>query len=241
MKGNKLIKLVVLNLCIVASAVISYSPGLLNLRPGDSLLRAGASIIIGIMLAMAFLAGNLLILYDPQKSWITENEITGLSDAQAVLKGYFGGRHFGSLAKTAYNQADRLERVSAKSRQIILSRFGKGSMSAERYLSVTEAAKDTLVQNVTGMANRMQMFDEKEYTQLVHYKEDDIPDDIQEQQIALYQENEKHIRNAISANEKLLLEIEKLSMELAGSNTNMESDELLSEIQKLSDEVKLYR
>ena len=94
------------------------------------------------------------------------------------------------------------------------------------------------------MANRMRLFDEKEYARLQHYREDDIPDDIQEEQLRLYQKNFDNVRSTISLNEKILLKLDALSMEISSLNSGDDKNlnhELIHEIEKLIDETRYYQ
>lgn len=49
------------------------------------------------------------------------------------------------------------------------------------------------------------------------YKEDDIPDDIQEEQLKLYQDNFEAVKSAVALNEKLLLKLDALAIELSSA------------------------
>ena len=106
------------------------------------------------------------------------------------------------------------------------------------------AAETAAIKNVVAMANRMRLFDEKEYARLQHYREDDIPDDIQEEQLRLYQKNFDNVRATIAHNEKLLLKLDALAMEISssssGDDTNL-NNELIGEIERLTDETKYYQ
>ena len=93
------------------------------------------------------------------------------------------------------------------------------------------------------MANRMRLFDEKEYARLQHYREDDIPDDIQEEQLRLYQKNFDDVRSTIALNEKILLKLDALAMEISASTSTDAADlnnELIGEIERLIDETRYY-
>ena len=92
------------------------------------------------------------------------------------------------------------------------------------------------------MTNRMKFFDEEEYARLENYRNDNIPDDIQEKQIALYKENQAKIEGAIAVKENLILKMDTLSMELAKISNSSDSDMevMLGEIEELTKEVKYY-
>ena len=77
-------------------------------------------------------------------------------------------------------------------------------LSWDKYHSAVEAANQIALENLISLANRMQLFDEKEYARLKHYKDDNIPDNIQEKQIKLYKQNLDLIKDAITVNENLV-------------------------------------
>ncbi|MBR1628238.1 MAG: hypothetical protein IJ679_03085, partial [Lachnospiraceae bacterium] len=62
--------------------------------------------------------------------------------------------------------------------------------------------------------------------------------------IALYERNMKQIESAVAANEKLIVALDEMSLELASSKELPEEaaggGALLDEIQRLTDQVRLY-
>ena len=117
-------------------------------------------------------------------------------------------------------------------------------MSWEKFDRVAAAAQTSAIQNVVTMANRMLLFDEKEYTKLQHYRDDDIPDDIQEERIKLYQKNFERVKSTIALNEKILLKLDALALELSSSVSDEGADtnsHLVQEIEKLIEETKYYQ
>ena len=89
----------------------------------------------------------------------------------------------------------------------------------------------------------MRLFDEKEYARLQHYREDDIPDDIQEEQLRLYQKNFDNVRSTIALNEKILLKLDALAMEISSSASSDDADlnnGLIEEIEHLIEETRYY-
>ena len=240
---QKIKRLLALNIGIVAAMIICYSEGFLNLRPWDaSIVRAGMSIFMGIAGTVAFFYGNYQILNARQRLLYTPDALPDLSHARSLLESFHGGKYFGRLADTAVNQMGRLERTMERTDSSIAMKFEQGSMAYDRYASSIYAAREAAIRNCAAMATRMQLFNEKEYAQLEHYKEDDIPDDIQEKQIALYQKNIAQVKDAIAANESLILALDTMSLELAAGTQadSKKNDALLAEIEKLTDQVKLY-
>ncbi len=244
--SNKYIKLFLLNIIIVAVVVFTYSEGFLDLRPTDeSIIRAGMSIFIAIASAFSFFYGNMLILKsDNRRLMFGQDSLPDINQARAILKSFHGGKYFGRIADTTVDQLDRLTLTMNRADRAIEMKFEAGSMAYDRYVSTISAAKSAAINNCVGMANRMQLFDESEYAKLENYKNDDIPDDIQEKQIALYKKNREQIESAVAANEKLILALDTMSVELTSQKDSMQDDNqqsmLLDEIEKLTDQVKLY-
>ncbi len=242
---KKYLKIFLSNLCIVIIAVILYSPGLLYLRPNDySIFRAGMSIIAALALIAAFFLVNLIFLKEPERKPISFEDVPDLEKAKTILKDHYGGKHFGHLAKTASEQLDRIMKGRRRLSTILDQRFTRGTMSWEKFDRVAAAAQTSAIQNVVTMANRMLLFDEKEYTKLQHYRDDDIPDDIQEERIKLYQKNFERVKSTIALNEKILLKLDALALELSSSVSDEGADtnsHLVQEIEKLIEETKYYQ
>ena len=241
MNNVNYVKLAVLNLIVVFTAVICYSPGLLNLRPSDSgVLRPGMSIFMALVLLFAFFYGNHQLLTEPKRSRVSADSVNDIKKAGMVLKSYFTSRPLGDTARVASEQLRRMDNLFGNTETIISEKFEKGSMSWGRYDAIVKSAEKSAVNNVVAMANRMQIFADRDYEKLTRYQNDQIPDDIQKKQLELYEENLQKIKDAIALNEELLLKIETLMFELSSENDNEEHDEILEEIEKLTSEVKLY-
>lgn len=233
------------NLCIVIAAVILYSPGLVCLRITDeSIFRAGMSVIALLALVCVFFLVNIRFLKEPSKRPILQEEVTDLEKARDILKEYGSSKYLKGMASTASEQVDRLLKCRMRLSGILDQRFTRGTMSWEKFHNVALSAEASATKNIVAMANRMQLFDEKEFARLKHYREDDIPDDIQEEQLRLYQKNFEDIRAMIALNEKILLKLNTLTMEVSSSSSENNTDwndGLLEEIERLISETKYYQ
>ena len=237
----KYVKTAILNIVIILTMIICYSEGFLGLRPTDaSILRAGMSIFMAIAGAFACFYGNYMLLKEPERRTYSQESLVDLSQARAVLASYHGGKYFGRIADTTSDQIVRLERTMERAKGALGTKFTKGSMSYDRYDATVKAAQEAALSNVIAMANRMQIFDEKDYARLKNYKHDDIPDEIQQKQIALYTDNMMQLEAAVAANEELILALDTMSLELARPGEAAQTDPLLEEIHRLTEQVKLY-
>ena len=235
-------KLLLLNLSLAAAAILCFSKGFLALSPADpSILKAGLSILIGLGLGSGLVYGNYRLLKEPDK--VTKEQLLRPGQVEAALKENSGSRYFGELARTALNQYRRIEGSTARALQAVRGKFQPGSMSESRYAAVIEAAGSTALENMKSIAVRMSIFDDDEYRRLQSYRHDNIPDDIQQQQLALYKSNADYIRQSVAANEALILKLDTLSLEISnsGAATGEDTDALLGAITQLTDELKYYR
>ena len=240
---NKKWILLIFGLVEAIIAVVCFSRGILNLWNTNG---SAIKILIPIGILIALIAGYILMsiwyLREPKQVMMDENENHSYSELQNVLSSYTNGKYFGKIAKTVMEQLERLNTSCERTKEAINKRFDKSSLSYEKYYSIVDVAEKTANQNVVAMTNRMKFFDEEEYARLENYRNDNIPDDIQEKQIALYKENQAKIEGAIAVNENLILKMDTLSMELAKISNSSESDMevMLGEIEELTKEVKYY-
>lgn len=202
------------------------------------------SIIAALVLIAVFFLVNLRLLKDPDRIPVMLEDVPDLDKAKEILKKHWDSKYFGGMAKTASEQLDRILSCRRRLAGILEQKFTKGTMSWDKFNSVVEAAEASAIKNVVAMSNRMRLFDEKEYARLQHYREDDIPDDIQEEQLKLYQKNFDNVRSTIALNEKILLKLDSLAMEVSsfasGKDAELNND-LLTEISRLIDETKYYQ
>lgn len=233
-----MIGILILNSIIIVIAVVTYSPGLLGWYPNDpSVFKAGMSILTGIFLLALFIYGNKRLLSN-EKPVITD-DMRDLSQVRRILNAYRGGDRFGSMAQTVLDQLDRLDRSMHRLQGEIDRRFEKNSMSNDKYSAIVNEANLCLTDNLINTARKIQFFDEDEYKRLADHTNDNIPDDIQQKQLELYRQNEDAIQNVITTNEKLILQLDTLAVELGNPGEN--DDSLLEEIKQLTQEVKYYK
>lgn len=242
---NKAMKMVLLNASIVAIAIIAYSPGFWGLRPSDpSIFKAGMSIILGLGLVCGFGMGNYKLLQPEKRQILVAKEnVVDVSGAIEILERFKGDKQYGKIAKTAIEQVDRLRRSTERAEMEIKAKFEPASMSYGKYYSVVEAAGSVALENLVSLANRIRLYDGKEYERLISsYKNDNIPDDIQEKQLRLFEKNKELAMQSVAKNEELILNLDTLSMELTSANYESDGsgEALLAEIETLTNEVKYY-
>ena len=225
-------------------AVVCFSRGLINLFDAEraSLPRISVGIGVIVILIVGYVLMSIWYLREPKIGMMDENVDHTYDELYNVLGEYTKGKYFGPIARTVMDQIQRLNNSCSRTKDAIAKKFDKSSMSYEKYYSVVDLAEKTANQNIVSMTNRMKFFDENEYARLENYRNDNIPDDIQEKQIALYKENQAKLEQAIAVNENMILKLDTLSMELskitdASDNT---MNLTLDEIEELTKQVKFY-
>ena len=242
---KKYILLLIENIGIAIAAVLIYSPGFLALRISDyNIFRAVMSVTAAVGLVLVFCLVNYRALAAPKRYQVEMTDIKGVPEAKQILIEYRKVKFFGNFAKTAEEQLERTERAKTRLEGMIERKFQKGSLSWDKFYGITQNAEDLVIKNIVFMANRMAVFDESEYKRLQHYKEDEIPDDIQVEQLKLYDNNLSQIKEAISLNERILLKLDTLAMELSTMEASAVKDvntETLEEIEQLAKQTKYYQ
>ena len=242
---NKSIKYFVKTGAIGIAAIVLYSSGLLGLRPTDtSILRAGSSIVMGVILAGAFgLSTHQLLLPDKKhiKTLTANLDVTKLNEK---LKEHIGEKYMGDLASQALSQVDRLNRSVERAEYEIGNKFEKSSLTYQQYYASVIEAVDCAFTNLEKFSKRLDTFKNDEVVELKNnYLYDNIPDEIQERQISLMDKNYDIGKEALRANEELIVGLDELAIELATANIDVDSkanEERLERIKKLTENIKYY-
>lgn len=226
------------------AAAIVYSPGLLALSVFDaSILKATLAVVLGI----AFVAGlgySTYQFFAPDKKQIkTLNSSLDVTELSNKLTEHTTDIYMGKLAKQALTQVDRLNRNIKKVEFELSEKFAPSSMTYKNFYGAVDNAGTCAFENLNSFATRLRLYDDQDYITLQNYKHDDIPDEIQEKQLELLEQNKDLAKDALAANEQLILGLEELAMKLADSNFTTNSDkneELIEELNKLTDTIKYY-
>ena len=232
---------------IAISAMVLYTPWLVGLTPSDpSILRAGLSVICGIVLTGAFGASTYAYLHEPEYRLLESGEVNEADDVLPQLREYTSLPEVGRYAEEACNQIETMERRRERLYRVIEAKFGTESLSHDRFVAVVDAGERTLLRNCALLANRVQSFDvdgyRKQRRRLVTQTSKN--DTLDKEREEIYAEALADMRDVIEANEHLLLEMGKLEMELSDleSDDNREdNNRMLDEVKELLEQTKYYR
>ena len=179
-----------------------------------------------------------------------EDSLPDEQELVEALSARFTVWHVGKQAKVVISQLDVGSAARARLREIIDSRFEPGSMTNEKFSGPVEAAYKALVRNSAELSNRIQDFDGREYSRMrklmdgVSYKQDVVPDSIQEARWAALSREYDSIEAIVKANKLILAEFSKLEKELltlSEGDISAGSEKLAEELDELASHVKYYR
>lgn len=243
--NRKYIKLIIIDGLFAAGMVCLYSPGIIGLSPlSQSTLKAALSIAIGVVAIPMFIYVNKVMLSEKQLSLLDKDEGNRKDKIVTVLNSCRQSKVLGSIVRSTELQMQRVENSALNFDRFVSHRFEKGSLSYQKFITVMESASKAMFDGYVQIANKMVMFDEAEYERLSgdEYLYDDIPDDIQKQKYALYNENLESARRILEKNEIILLGLDKLMTEISN---NDDSDEDMNttarEIDTLINQLEYYK
>ena len=231
---------------IAITGMVLYTPWLVGLTPADpSILRAGLSVICGIVLAGAFGASTYAYLHEPEFHLLEAADVNEADDVLPQLEGLSELPVVGEYAREARGQIESMEHRRERLYRVIGSKFAEGSMSWDKFTAVVDASQRTLLRNCALLANRAQSFDVDGYRK-VRRLLPVAPDEhsLDQERAGLYREALDDMREVIEANERLLLEMGKLEMEISdleSDDNREENNRMLEEVEELLEQTKYYR
>lgn len=249
---NRYARVAITDVILGALIVLLYSPGLLGLSPADpSILRAGLAIIFGIGIAVTFAYTNIKALLPPaQPKLLVSAAEADADEVSDVLSEYAYSDVVGEIAAQGRDQLETLAKKKEQLMAMIDKKFEPSSISWTKFAGTVDAAERVVVKNAAELAERIHAFDVDDYENVYslissyRYKDDAIPDDIQEEKYALYRRNLEKMNRILEANERMLLKMDQFAMEMssleAGDNDS-ETSEIMEELEQLISDTKFYK
>ncbi|MBP1576781.1 MAG: hypothetical protein J6A68_04525, partial [Oscillospiraceae bacterium] len=174
-------------------------------------------------------------------------EIDDPDDVLPQLEGFSEQPVVGSYAAEAANQIENMEHRRRRLYRAIEATFGAESLSRDKFIAVVDAAERTLLRNCALLSNRIQSFDVSGYRSAkrqIGSGGSSADTRLQEERMTMYENALQDMREVIEANERLLLQMGKLEIEISDleSDDNREDNsKMLEEVKGLLEETKYYR
>ena len=243
MKKKKIKKLIFGNLGFLIGFVVLFSPGLLGLSIVDaSAVKAALSLTLGIMMPAGMVAYNYKTISQKNDVKLIGTNQYSVEGIRQEMKHYLGSGVFGQVARASLDELDKCEKMQAGVDEVLDRKFEKGSLTYQKFDSIAKAAQDTILANMVNMLNRMKVIDDGVYARLQNYKHDDIPDDIQIQQLELYNKNIAAVKEKRNQNEGLIYKLDELRIELAASEAvDAAGIKAYAEIHTLIKQIEYYQ
>lgn len=231
---------------IATAAMVLYAPWLVGLTPSDpSILRAGLSVICGIVLSGAFGASTYAYLHEPEYRLLEASEVLEADDVIWRLRDLSDLPLVGRFAQESIVQVESMNRRCERIELLVSSKFGPDSFTYEKFMAVVQASHLTLLRNCALLANRVQAFDVDGYKKTGRrLSAANDQDTLGAAQLSVYEDALSDMRAVGEANERLLLEMGKLEMEIAdldADDTREDNTRILDEVQELLEQTKYYR
>jgi hypothetical protein len=109
---------------------------------------------------------------------------------------------------------------------------------------MVETAERTILRNSALVCNYIQAFDQEEYTKVSKANKRSEANAHTDEQLELYNNSIEKMKEIVSANDRILLEMAKLEFELSeldADDTRESAGETVEELQDLIEETRFYR
>ena len=145
---GRYVRIILFDALMAAVIVALYSPSMLALRPTDpSLLRAGLSVFLGILIAASLVWVNASALREPKVHMLEGDGAIDVDEVREVLNTCVSDRSVGRFARDGLRELDEANNISGLLLEKIVNKFGEGSMTYDRYASVVQGAHNAIISN----------------------------------------------------------------------------------------------
>lgn len=243
---NRFVKLALLIAAVALLDVSLLSPGLIGLDlSGDSPLQAAAAVTLLFLSVLALLFGSFRLLFPPSLA-PAARRLDAPDDYVEALRGYRHVKAMKNEIAIAIDQIDRLEKKKDALFEALRLRFDPNEMSYKRFGSVIYEVSRLFYVNIRGMLGKLRVFDASEYDQFAGARgASKLPGKLAKERSELYQEYVTYVSDAASANEEILLKLDKLLLETSrlGVADLQEIDAMpgMQEIDDLIRQTRYYR
>lgn len=219
MNKKLLAKLCGLNFGLAILNILFFSDMFLgiSLTEGNPVFRAlGYTLIL--MSVLLFCYGNFRLLRSPEAKYdYTTMELNTPSDLIDALEGLRGKTALRPQLETAKHQVEQLGHKKEGLRAVIYHKFREQDEDALGFQDVVENTEKLLYGNVKKIINAASVFDQKEFQR--------INPNVQLERFAVYREQIDYIRQRVAQNEQILLEYDRLLMEVSKLEDGSSADE----------------
>ncbi|MGN7411072.1 hypothetical protein [Paenibacillus sp. SAF-068] len=240
----KYIKLLGLILGIVAVNVLAFSPGFVGLNFGEGAFTTALSVTLLFGSAMGLLYGSYTLLFR-QPVVLPVKHIETHEDYVEALSFYRRIKVLEEDITLGLSQLNRMKKKKETLLNVLHQRFDPGELSYKKFASVTLEVEKLLYLNIRSVLNRLNVFDEADYANMMKSKSGSIPQKLFQEKTKVYNDYLSYVKNALHTNEEVLLKLDQLLLEISRLDSfeagDIEQMPCMQEIDQLIKHTKLYR
>ena len=168
MASYKVQKVIIWNLGIIIVNIFFFSPAFmgLNLKSETNIQRILVQTLIFLSI-VAFVWGNMHYLMNREEE-IPMTEVKEKKDYRAAIKQNRGKKTFSKSTTYILKQMDRLNKKMDALQDMLLQKFNKEELSYEKFDGDLKQIEDLFYMNLRGIINKLNVFDEEEYNQILN-------------------------------------------------------------------------
>lgn len=218
------------NFFLVLVNIICFSAGFLNLSfHSSNSFEKAFSITLIIMSILSFFYINYKFLTSGvAKHGYTIEEVSNSDDYIEILQSHRSKACYQHEIFQAIDQIERMNRKKDALDHLLYQKFQEDNPQTNQYHQIIEDANQLMFRNIKRFINLLAIFDQREYDQLKH-----SPGGIPPSKLEIYQENEAYVKDLIAKNEIILLDFDRLLLEISKIGDTEEADEI--NLQRISD------
>ena len=244
MSRKKKRQLIILNAAIILSNILLFSKAFLGIAlftgSAFSISLAWTSIVTSVIV---FASGNLRLLKREELRMPVQN-IQSLDDCIVGLKDALDASDiFDDDIEQNIEQIKRLRRKHTTIKDTLLQKFTVSEMSYQKFDVVLQNVEDVIYMNIRSILNKISAFDIIEYENL--HKKGFKSDELSQEKMEIYNEYIDFVKNATTANEKILLKLDKMLLEISRYNSLEDGDvqklPVIIEMDELIKNANLYK
>lgn len=242
---TRTIKMLGLMAGVAVINIVMLSPGLLNVEiGGDSALETAVGFTVLVTSLLVLFYGCYRLLLNPPSA-PPVREMVSPEHFAAALQSY---RHVKVLKQDVSLALDQLSRMGKKKlalQGVLRQRFSPEELSYRKFASVVEEVEKLFYMHVRGMLTKLGVFDVSDFAALAHpERPSPFSGKLMQEKMALYKEYLSYVSGYLSANEEILLKLDKLLLEISrlGSTDYRDIEEMpcMKEIDTLIHQTKYY-
>lgn len=241
-KGFKLVGLIA---SVSVINVFVLSPGLLGIKiGGESAIQTAFGISTLTASLLVLLYGIHGLFFKPVKG-IPLKEIKINDDYVHALSFYLKSNVLKNDISFTLQQIERLNKKKETFASLLNDRFSPDELSFQKFTSVISEVEKLFYINLKNILNKISTFDEKEYKSIMGKDSSRYSKKILQEKTLLYNEYLSFVKNSININEEILLNLDKLLLEISRLDSfeieDLNNLNCMQEIDSLIKQTKYYK